>query len=152
MASSPSPVASQLAEARGKRSKVTAMSARTRIVAAGLVGLFLTSACGLFTLEDPYDDWSVNVVYREEDDGEVVADPDVVEAVGPTGEVEVRNSTEEERRFVIEELGIFRDIPDDETVRIEITGLEDGQSYTFVDDSAPGGPTGTIVVSFVRVD
>jgi hypothetical protein len=111
------------------------------------------SGCGLFTVKEPYERWSETVSYVDNDDGAgVVAQPARIEVHGPRGEIRVDNSTRTERGFKIADLGIAARIDHNAFRRIQITGVQDGETYRFTDDLNPGGPRGVIVVDYVRQD
>ena len=113
---------------------------------------FASSGCGLFTLDEPYKRWNISLAYIEEDDGSVEAQPERVTVNGPRGELRVDNSTEDERGFRIQGLGIAVEIDDNSSRRIDVTGAEDGETYTWDDHLHRGGPRGVIVVDYIRQD
>lgn len=120
-------------------------------VAAALVILALMPACGLFTLKEPYERWEIRMSY-EDVGGRVTAEPDSFEVNGPRGEILVHNSTQRTRGFKIPELGVAAEIEDDESARLEVTAMQDGETYKFEDHLDRSGPRGEIVVDYVRRD
>lgn len=122
-----------------------------KIVAATVAVLVSTTACGLFTVKEPYARWNITVSYTEEGT-RVRAMPDRFEVHGPRGEILVHNSTEAKRGFKIQELGVAAEIEDDESARLDVTGVQDAETYVFEDHLNPGGPRGEIVVDYVRQD
>lgn len=122
-----------------------------KLRAGAVVVLLLASGCGLFTTKEPYERWNISLTYNESG-GRVVARPARLEVHGPRGEIRVHNTTDEKRGFKIEGLGVAAEIEDDESVRLSVTGVEDGKTYTFLDHLDPRGPRGRIVVDYVRQD
>jgi hypothetical protein len=122
-----------------------------RLGATAAVFVLSTSACGLFTVKEPYERWNIRLSYTEEG-SRVVASPDRFEVHGPRGEILVHNSTQVKRGFKIEGLGVAEEIEDDESARIAVTGVQDEETYTFLDHLNPAGPRGTIVVDYIRRD
>ena len=122
-------------------------------VAAAMMAVGLTSsACGLFTIKEPYERWNATVSYLADNDESIVAEPARIEVNGPRGELRINNSTRVERGFKIEDLGIAVRIDHNRSLRIGITGVQDGETYRFTDDLNRGGPSGVIVVDYVRQD
>ena len=122
-------------------------------LAAIVTAVGLTSTgCGLFTLEEPYERWNATVSYLADEAEAIVAEPARIEVHGPRGELRVNNSTRVERGFKIEDLGIAVRIDHNRSLRIGITGAQDGETYRFTDDLNRGGPSGVIVVDYVRQD
>ena len=119
-------------------------------VALALFALCTTS-CGLFTLDERYERWQVTIAYHTEDD-EVVVEPETVEVHGPRGEIRVDNVTRVERGFQIEELGIAVELEDSDSQRVDVTGAQDGETYEFRDHLNRNGPSGKLVVDYVRQD
>lgn len=122
-----------------------------KLGAAAVVVLLSTAACGLFTVKEPYARWKISLSYTEEG-RRVVASPDRFEVHGPRGEILVHNSTEAKRGFKIQGLGVAAEIEDDESARISVAGVQDGETYTFLDHLNARGPRGKIVVDYVRQD
>jgi hypothetical protein len=125
---------------------------RVKFPAAVALLCFAASACGLFTVKEPYERWNITVSYIEDDAGEVSAEPGRLSVHGPRGEIRIDNSTDDERGFRIRELGVAAEIDDNSFRRIDVTGAEDGETYTFDDHLHPGGPRGVIVVDYIRQD
>ncbi len=124
---------------------------RPRIaVFAMIVGLF-ASSCGWFTIDEPYERWTATVSYIAEEKS-ILAEPARLEVHGPRGELRINNSTRQERGFKIDDLGIAVRIDHNRSRRIAITGAQDGETYRFTDDLNTRGPTGVIVVDYVRQD
>lgn len=122
-----------------------------KIVAAAVAFSVTTAGCGLFTVKEPYERWMVTISYLEEG-RRVTAEPTRIEVHGPRGEIRVNNSTESERGFKIDDLGIAAEIEDSSSRRITISGAQDGETYPFVDHLNRGGPRGVIVVDYIRQD
>jgi hypothetical protein len=119
---------------------------------AALLCLVASTGCGLFTTKEPYERWNVTVSYVEDEDGRVSVEPARLEVHGPRGELRIDNSTEVERGFAIEDLGIEVRIEDNSFRRITVSGAQDGEEYTFHDDLNRRGPRGVLVVDYVRQD
>lgn len=132
--------------------KVTTNVRFVRLVAVVIAVGFATSGCGLFTIKEPYERWNATVSYLADEDEAVVAEPARIEVHGPRGELRINNSTRVERGFKIEDLGIAVRIDHNRSLRIAITGAQDGETYRFTDDLHRGGPAGVIVVDYVRQD
>lgn len=122
-----------------------------RLAAVAAVVAVFTSACGLFTTKEPYERWNIAITYNEEGPN-VVARPEQVEVNGPSGEIRVNNSTEVERGFKIDDLGVAATIGEETSVRLQVVGVEDGESYTYLDHLNDDGPRGRIVVRYIRRD
>ena len=122
-----------------------------RVAALALAVGVSSSGCGLFTIEEPYERWKVTVSYLA-DGTSIVAEPARIDVHGPRGELRINNSTRQERGFKIADLGIAERIDHNRSRRIAITGAQDGETYRFTDDLNRGGPSGVIVVDYVRQD
>jgi hypothetical protein len=120
--------------------------------AAAAIALLVTAtSCGLFTLQEPYERWTVVIAYHTEEDVTTV-EPSRVEVHGPRGEIRIDNTTRVERGFQIEELGIAVELDDSDSQKVDVTAAQDGETYRFRDHLNDGGPTGEIVVDYVRQD
>jgi hypothetical protein len=125
---------------------------RAKIVTAALAFVVAGSACGLFTIKEPFERWEVTISYVAQDDGGVLAEPARIEVHGPRGELRVNNSTRVDRGFKIDDLGIAAEIDKTNSVRLSVSGVEDGKRYRFLDHLNRDGPRGEIVVDYIRQD
>ena len=125
---------------------------RARFVAAALALVVAGSACGLFTIKEPFERWKITISYVAQDDGGVLAEPERIEVHGPRGEIRVNNSTRVDRGFKVEDLGIAAEIDKTNSVRLTVSGVEDGKTYRFLDHLNRNGPRGQLVVDYIRQD
>lgn len=122
-----------------------------KLAALAAASMVLGSSCGLFTLQEPYERWNVIIAYHDED-GRVFAEPSRVVVNGPRGEIRIDNVTREDRGFQIEDLGIAVELDNNQSANIDVTGVQDGETYAFIDHKNRDGPRGTLVVDYVRQD
>lgn len=122
-----------------------------KIATAAIVIALATSGCGLFTLREPYERWDARVNYVKQ--GEVVLlAPETLEVDGPRGAILVTNTTDTTRGFRIEGLGVAVEVDRSESQRVQVTGVQDGETYRFGDHLHSGEPSGRLVVNYVRRD
>lgn len=122
-----------------------------KITAAALVTALAVSACGLFTMKEPYERWDARVNHVEDGD-RVAFSPETLEVHGPRGRLLVTNTTNSTRGFRVEGLGVAVEVDQGESQRVEITGVEDGETYRFADHLHGDVPSGRLVVRYVRQD